>query len=34
MSGVICDMRVPGRLKGKVYMVAVRPAMLYGLVGH
>ena len=33
MSGVICDRRVPTRvkLKGKVYKVAVRPAMLYGL---
>ena len=30
MSGVICDRRVPGRVKGKVYRVAVRPAMLYG----
>ena len=31
MSGVICDRRVPGRVKGKVYKVAVRPAMLYRL---
>ena len=31
MSGVICDRRVPARVKGKVYRVAVRPAMLYGL---
>ena len=31
MSGVICDRRVPARMKGKVYKVAVRPAMLYGL---
>ena len=33
MSGVICDRRVPARVKGKVYYykVAVRPAMLYGL---
>ena len=31
MSGVICDRRVPSRVKGKVYKVAVRPAMLYGL---
>ena len=30
-GGVICDRRVPARVKGKVYMVAVRPAMLYGL---
>ena len=28
---MICDRRVPARLKGKVYKVAVRPAMLYGL---
>ena len=31
MSGVICDRRVPDRMKGKVYRVAVRPAMLYGM---
>ena len=31
MSGVISDRRVPARVKGKVYRVAVRPAMLYGL---
>ena len=31
ISGVICDRRVPARMKGKVYKVAVRPAMLYGL---
>ena len=31
MSGVICDRRVSARVKGKVYRVAVRQAMLYGL---
>ena len=31
MPGVICDRRVPARVKGQVYKVAVRPAMLYGL---
>ena len=31
MSGVICDRRVSARVKGKVYRLAVRPAMLYGL---
>ena len=33
MSGVICDRRVPARVKGKLYRVAlaVRPAILYGL---
>ena len=27
MSGVICDRRVPARVKGNVYRVAVRPAI-------
>ena len=31
MSGVICNRRVPPRVKGKVYKVAVRSTMLYGL---
>ena len=31
MSGVICDRRVLAGVKGKVYKVAVRPAMLFGL---
>ena len=31
MSGVICDRRVPARVKGEVYKVAVRPAMFYGM---
>ena len=31
MPGVICDRRVPARVKRKVYKVVVRPAMLYGL---
>ena len=29
-SGVLCDKRVPIGLKGKVYRMAVRPAVLYG----
>ena len=29
--GVICDMKVPARVKGSVYMMVVRPIMLYGL---
>ena len=31
MSGVLCDRKVPIKLKGKVYKTAVRPAMLYGI---
>ena len=31
ISGVICDRRLPARVKGKVYSSVVRPAMLYGL---
>ena len=29
--GVICDRRLPTRVKGKVYSSVVRPAMMYGL---
>ena len=29
-SGVICDRKVPKKLKGKFYRTAIRPAMLYG----
>ena len=28
-SGVLCDRRMPVKLKGKVYRTVVRPAMLY-----
>ena len=30
-SGVICDRRLPARVKEKVYSLMVRPAMVYGL---
>jgi hypothetical protein len=29
-SGVLCDPRVPLKLKGKFYRTAIRPIMLYG----
>ena len=31
VSEVICDRRLPARVKGKVYSSMVRPAMVYGL---
>ena len=31
VSGVICDRRLPARVKGKMYSSAVRPAIVYGL---
>jgi len=29
-TGVICDRKVPDKVKGKFYRTAIRPAMLYG----
>ena len=31
VSGVICDRRLPARVKGKLYSSVVRPTMVYGL---
>lgn len=30
-SGVLGDMKIPQKLKGKFYRVVVRPALLYGM---
>ncbi|KAM3260777.1 hypothetical protein ACQJBY_051812 [Aegilops geniculata] len=29
-SGILCDNRVPQKLKGKFYRTTIQPAMLYG----
>jgi ribosomal protein L24E len=33
-SCVFCDKKVPNKLKGKLYMMVIRPAMLYGVKGQ
>ena len=31
ITGVMCDRRVPGKVKGRMFKTMVRPAMLYGM---
>ena len=31
VTGVVCDKKVPSKVKGKIYKVVVRPALLYGM---
>ena len=31
VSGVLCDTKLSAKVKGKMYMSVVRPAMLYGM---
>ena len=31
ITGVLCDRRVPAKVKGRMYKSMVRPAMLYGM---
>ncbi len=31
ITGILCDRRVPARLKGRLFKTMVRPAMLYGM---
>lgn len=31
MSGILCDKSIPSKVKGRIHMMVIQPAMLYGM---